>query len=93
MEAVVENCTCIDADTARVADLPTSKVDRVCAFGGLKYPSKSFYHFICSIEHVCCSILTIENFALHGGELMKVIVDFLVTNDSVIFQVNILKCI
>ena len=42
LETLVKNCACIDPDTARKAGLLMKKADRLCAFGGLKYPSKDF---------------------------------------------------
>jgi len=88
LEILVEKCTCIDAETSGSAGLPTEKVDRVCAFGGLKYPSSEFFCLVGRFEHVFSSVLTNANLALHGGKLLRVILHHIETNDSFIKQVK-----
>ena len=43
MDVFVNTCVCADVEEARFANLPISKVERLCAYGGLKYASCDFF--------------------------------------------------
>jgi len=60
-----DDCTCIDSNRAQDAGLPTEKVDGLCAYGGLKYPSAEFFRLISQIKHLFPSVLTNKKLALH----------------------------
>ena len=59
----------IDLDSLRANNLPTGKVDRICEYGRLKYPSTTFYHFVCIIKHFFLNILIDENFLINGPSI------------------------
>ena len=66
--------TCnIDRESADSCALLCGKVNRVMAYGGLKYPSASFYHFVAKIEKCFGTIITSENLLLHGPSLNNLI--------------------
>ena len=76
VDIFVDNTCCVDVDCARSAGLPTQKIEEKECYGGLKYPSKEFYCFVCAIEFMFCSVLTDENFTIFGGKLLMVVSDF-----------------
>ena len=65
------------ATEAEALDLPVGKVNRLIAYGGLKYPNRNFFDFICRIEKCFASLLTNENLVIHGPSLNNTIMVYL----------------
>ena len=65
------NFVAIDAVSARKEDLPTGKVDRVCAFGSLIYPAVRYFNFVTRIEEVFANVLSHEYLIVYGSFLLN----------------------
>ena len=65
------NFVSIDAVSARKEDLPTGKVDRVCAFGSLIYPAVRCFNFVTRIEEVFANVLSHEYLIVYGSFLLN----------------------
>jgi hypothetical protein len=64
-------------------ELPTGKIDHVMKFGGLHFPTSSFYHFIARIEKAFEQSLSTGNLLLYGSKLATEIKKQLEENKSI----------
>ena len=77
MEEHFEN-SIVEQDDAEVSDLPVKKVMRTQEFGGLKFVSKDFYHFVLRLEHVFVLTRTPNILAVLGHNIINRVYEDLV---------------
>jgi hypothetical protein len=64
-------------------ELPTGKVDRIIAFGGLYFSNREFYHLIATVEKVFESSLTIMHVLFSGASLVAELLSQLNENNHI----------
>ena len=74
LEQLAYNCS-LHVVEAEVLNLPVRKVNRLMAYGGLKYPARIL--FVCRIEKCFGSLLTNENLVIHRPTLNNIIMIYL----------------
>ena len=60
--------------------LPTGKVDRVMAFGGLTFCTNDYFVLICCVENIFRNILSEEALVIHGSFLLDKILRNILEN-------------
>ena len=69
LENFVCSSQCLDSEDSVLECLPTSKVDRLNAYGGLKYSNANFFIIGCYLEEIFKEIYTGVNLVIFGDRL------------------------